>query len=135
MKLADFYTREHGNAGHKLALPSPSGTPSEHWLRVASVDSDIFRDSELRYRREVAALAQRNPTPEEQQAHLKAMRIELLSRLVLSWSFEEPCDTTNVSNLLREAPYIADLVDVASANRRLFLPAPASNSLSSLGGS
>ena len=43
-----------------------------------------------------------------------------MAALVIGWSFDEECTRENVKQLLKEAPYIADLIDRKAADAQLF---------------
>jgi hypothetical protein len=135
MKPQDFFTRLAGNTGQRVALPKPDGSSSDQWLHVLSVDSDAFRRAELRYRREIALAVSKKVGHEEMATLVGHLRTELLASLVAGWSFDEVLTETTVQELLREAPYIADLVDNTASNRRLFPQAPSVDSTSTPAGS
>lgn len=129
-----FFTREAANAGIRIPLFRPDGTPTEHWLQIRGVDSDAWHAAQAASRQRLMAVSA-DPTkidkldPEEE-------RITLLTSLVMGWSFPDPVTPEAVRAFLKEAPQIATEIDRIASNRRSFFagssnsstPSPASSS-------
>lgn len=125
--MKEFYTRDKSNEGIEVPLFFPgTEVKSEHWLRVVGTDSDIFRLKNLEMKRKVMKIME---LPEEQrdQAELDAKR-ELVSSLVVSWSFPEECNLKNVMEFLHNAPQIQEAINSVAAQRSLFFVKPSDDS-------
>jgi len=121
-----FYTREPANVGVRVPLFTPGGAPTEHWLQVRGIDSDAYRLAQAASRQRLMA-AQADPKKIE-SLDPDAERIELLSALVVAWSFPDPVTPEAVKQFFRDAPQIATEVDRLSANRRRFFADSSSSS-------
>lgn len=129
-EMEQFFTREKANAGTKIPLRRPDGTETEHYLVIRGIDSDAFRDADLKSKRaavEIAALTDQD----EQERRRKEVKLDLVSALIADWSFAEECTPENVKTLLREAPQIADSVDRLAGQRALFFGGGLSSSSNS----
>lgn len=127
--MALFHTRSASNEGVELPLHTPNGEKTEHWLRVLGADSDAFRDAELTAKRKGMQIAS-IPEGPERSAATRALQVELLSAVVVAWSFPSPCTPENVRKFLTEAPQIADSIDTLISRRALFF---AKRSIDSMG--
>lgn len=125
-----FHTRDAANDGIQLDLYTPTGVKTEHWLRVLGADSDAFRDAELNSKREGIRLT--SVTDEKERTKLtRELQLKVLASVVVGWSFPKPCTQANVMDFLREAPQIADAVDVMISRRNLFFAKRSIDSFSS----
>lgn len=119
MKIDDFFTSDIASAGIKVPLPARDGSPTEEWILVRGMESDEYRaarDEQMR-----AAMAASAITDVELKAQaMKESVTRLLGALVAEWSLETPCTPENVAQLITKAPYIGDLIDRKSADRRSF---------------
>lgn len=118
-EMESFFTREKANKGIKVPLFLPNGNESEHYLMLRGIDSDEFRTADNRAQRLAMVIVEMPSALEKEQA-LEDSRIELLSSLIISWSFEEECTEDAKKKLLIEAPQIADAIDRVAAKRTLF---------------
>lgn len=119
MSMTDFFTRENAEAGIEVPLFRPGeDSPSGQWIRIRGVDSDQFRDAEASSRRKLRELAG-DPKADLTQAYRDGL-IDVMSSLVISWSFDEECTPQNVKKFLREAPQIADNINQLATRRKLF---------------
>ena len=123
---SSFFTRPRANEGIEVPLSLPDGTPTEHKLRILGVDSDVFRTEEAASRQRMleAASSKEGIAKFDHQAE----RVRLVSYLVGSWSFEQPCTPENVQAFLRDAPQIMEAIDKVAANRRAFFKVSSSSS-------
>lgn len=127
MSMNSFFTRENAEAGIEIPLFRPGeDKASGEWVRIRGVDSDQFRDAESESRRKLRELAA-DPKADLAKAHRDGL-VDILSSLVISWSFPEPCDRENVRTFLREAPQIADQINRLATQRKLFFKAGSNSS-------
>lgn len=117
--MAMFHTREASNDGVKLELVTPTGAKTDHWLKVLGADSDAFRDAEMASKREGVKLASISDEQERISAS-RLLQLKVLAAVVVAWSFPKPCTKENVIAFLREAPQVADAVDLMISRRSLF---------------
>lgn len=114
-----FFTRGPANAGRRLPLVLPDGTDTGEWLHVLGVDSDAFQAAQAEMQRaglRIAELA-------DEGARFTAFqeeKLNMVARLVSSWSFPQECTFENVRHFLREAPQVTKAIDNIASNRRLF---------------
>lgn len=128
-----FFTREKANAGIKLELKLPDGTPTECWIKVRGVDSDAYKKAAAEMR--LRALALMGSDNEEDKAKLQDMAkgelhkselLEMHASLVADWYILDeddkpiPFTPENVRTFLREAPQIAEQINEVSTRRKLF---------------
>ena len=127
--ISDFYTRTKANTGQRVYLLGPDRSPTEQWIHILHTDSDAYRNSISETLQKIAATA-----AIADEAARKAAQAELSSEamaaLVTGWSFDEECTRENVKQLLKEAPYIADLIDRKAADAQLFFGKGSSGSSS-----
>lgn len=117
--MTDYFTREAANAGIKCPLTLPDGTDTGDWLHILGVDSDYFRKKEAWAQRRLMQHA----TIEDDDKRAEAVendRLVVLASLVSSWSFDEECTEANKVKLFKEAPKLAELVDLKAAQRAAF---------------
>ncbi len=115
--MKQFFTKDTANQGRKLELSEPDGTPTKHWLLIASCDSDAFKKARLQLRREIL---DRVATNKDEKVNEEQERLKLLSISIVGWSLEEELNEKNKLELLTMAPQIADQIDEFVHNRRLF---------------
>lgn len=119
--LEAFYTKDLAEEGVMLPLDLPDGTPTEHWIRVRSVDSDAFRIAEAHSKRAALRIAANKEL--DDNGRILAARdteFELIAALVVSWSFDMECTTSTVAKFLKQAPQIADEINKFACRRSLF---------------
>jgi hypothetical protein len=127
-EMQGFFTRERANEGVLLPLSQPDGSKTEHWIRIRGVDSDDFRRAEAAAKRKaVTDFGDITDKDRLQEQVFESMR-ELVAHLVISWSFSIPCTLENVKKFLREAPQIAEEIDLLASRRRLFFKQGSANS-------
>ena len=117
-----FHTRERANEGQRLALYTPDGKKTEHWLQVRHVWSDAFQTANEAV---LAGMHDAVMDAAGDTAKIDAAKREgqlrLWAALVSAWSFEEPCTPEAVEAFLREAPQIGKQIDkFAADNKRFF---------------
>lgn len=127
MSMKEFYTRSKANEGTKVPLSLPDGSPTEHWLVIRGVDSDLFRRAEARSKRKAIEIAQIEDDKKREEA-IDEEKLGLIAVLIADWSFEEECTRENVLEFLKEAPQIADVVDRVAVSRASFFGQRSSSS-------
>lgn len=113
-------SRDNGNEGIKLPLTTVDGKDAGEYLIIRSVDSDAFREAEIDGKRDVLRAAQIDDMDERRRI-AKESTLKMQTALVKAWSFDEPCDETNIREFLIGAPHIADAIDQLAAKRSLFI--------------
>ncbi len=120
-KVKDYFTRESANEGVKIPLVNPrTGNKKEDWIKIRGVDSDEFREANLKNSRRLIDIAKLKTDKAKKEAERKG-RIELIASLIISWSFDMPCNDESKIELLTNAPRIADIVDSMSMVDALFI--------------
>jgi hypothetical protein len=115
-----FRTRDSANTGIKLELVNPiDGKPTEHWIQIAGIDSDVYHKANTRAMRQIATLGE--VSEDERHAAISAGSLDIIASLVLDWSFDKPCTPDNVREFLLSAPQIRNAVNVSAGNRALFM--------------
>lgn len=117
--MKEFFTRETANEGKKVPLYLPNGEKSEHWLHLLGTDSDQFRLTEARSKRNVIEFAQIESVSEREIAVEDAKRV-LVASLISDWSFDQECNEDNKVELLKNAPQIANVINLYCADRKNF---------------
>lgn len=135
MKRQDFYTRTTAETGARVTLPKPDGSLSDEWVVVVGMDSDRFRKADLEARRATLSAIENKDSKyhSDRDGFALEQRLRVLAKSVVLWSFDETCDEQAVLELLREAPYVADLLDKQIAQRALFQSTHSGSSSSSPG--
>lgn len=119
MDMTAFHTRGRANEGLKMPLVTPDGKQSEHWLRICGIDSDAFRATDARIKRQMLESIEQYKGADLDAVHQDLKR-ELIASLVTEWSFDAPCTPQAVAEFFREAPQIMDAVDRFASRRSLF---------------
>lgn len=119
VSIRDFFTREDANEGTTLPLFTPSGDPTDHWIKIRSIDSDEYRKAEMDMRRAIYS----NPVEEgpKREAWLVEQRTKLIASLVIGWSLPDPCTIVAREELVREAPALSDKIEELASKRALFV--------------
>lgn len=132
-----FHTRAAANEGVQVPLTGPDGEPTEYWLRLIGLDSDIFRKKRIEVNRDSLLKASVKGAKKAEELldlgdafHAK-QKLRLLACLITDWNFTDeaeppqplPCTEENIIAFLTEAPQIADMIDRLAADRSFFLTA------------
>lgn len=117
--MSAFFTRDRANEGIIVPLCLPTGEETDKWLRVRGMDSDLFRDSQARAMRELAALED-EPSEEKRREAAKLIQRKAIAALVMGWNLPEEFTEANLLRFLEAAPQIADQVDRLATRRALF---------------
>ena len=100
----DLFTRDIANQGRKMPVKTIDGKETDDWLLVAGSESDIWEGIKADYSRRLLAAEEGDITEVS------------LAPMVIGWSYREECTTDNVQELLNNAPYILDAIDLFSKN-------------------
>lgn len=129
IKAAVFHTLAGSNKGARCILNAPDGKPTEAWIDVRGVDSEIFNRANNTSRRAmVEYLEKHGDTKEVREGDAfgdfcALQKRKLRAALVMAWSFEDPCDEAHVLDLFLNAPDVAQQVDVFASKREKFVGA------------
>lgn len=114
---ASFFSKTSSEEGKKLFLKLPGEKQTDAWLLVQGRDSDAYCEAYAEYRMKNLEMASKgSPTEIEKRTIL----VQFLSKLVKGWSFVEPFSRAAVIELLTQAPYIREDVDVFVHDRERF---------------
>lgn len=128
--LLQFSTAKLGNEGVKIDLTDVEGKPTEHWIKILSVDSTVFKTAQAKFRQAIIEMQQDSPDENELFQHGEKSEVEtrkLLASLVVGWSFKNDdgtpyeCNQSNVMQVLKDAPVLATEIDEASVQRKNFI--------------
>jgi len=123
--MEQFYTLDKANEGQRLALQTPDGKQTEHWLQVRSRLSDEFRAAKSAAMQAVAMV----PDDKREQVARDA-GIVALAALIADWSFGE-LEPEKVRAFLRNAPQIAERVNSFAGDDEVFFGSGSAASTSS----
>jgi len=115
--MSSFFTREKANTGLDFPLWLPNGEQSKESIKVRGMDSDEFRQVEQEVQRD---MAQASKDPKELVRVYAEGKLRLVACLIISWTFPEECNEENKIIFLREAPQIAEAINKAASDRKLF---------------
>lgn len=113
MNIEDFYTKPSHETGVKLPLKTPEGKQTEHFLVVKGIYSDSFREARN-------ALARFELTAGKDEKERETLNLKCLCALICDWSFDKDCSEESKLELLRNAPQIADKINLFSAQNKNF---------------
>lgn len=120
-RLLDRNTLDPANAGKRLRIYNPDGTPTEDWLQVRHIWSDAFQ---LANDKEVAAIREvmlANPDDVSMLDEAKREgQLRVWASLVSDWSDDEPCSAENIIKFLRKNPDVGQKIDKFAADSRRF---------------
>ena len=123
--IKGFYTKPHHNTAIRIEIVAPDGSGKIEWLEILGVESDIFRqskrDSEIALYASLSGVTEPEKRLDIINKAKQDDQAKLLARLVTAWSFDEECTFDNVVDLLTNAPFIADSIDMKSSNIKAFI--------------
>ena len=111
MQPRDFYVRQEAEEGRRVDLSNADGTPSGHWMTIRSVLSQqyekAFRAIKAEALGEVLELSK--AAGKEQALRMgksqrRARKARLVASLIADWSLDLPCNETEKTKLLIQAP-------------------------------
>lgn len=127
--VRSLFTRPKANEGVVLEIKDDEGKPTGAWIRVRGVDSDAVQTALLDFAREkTSPIAGDAVKPISRPFDDPAV----ISSMIASWSFDDPCTPDTAKELLVEAPYLRPYVVNLAFERARFLPQSASDSSSTL---
>ena len=118
--MSEFFTAEAASEGVVLPLFRTDGTKSDHWIRIRGVDSQEFRIAETQAKQDARRIFRENMTDDQKILAAMDARAALAARLVIEWSFNEPCTLDKVVEFFKKAPQILDAIDKVAGDRTLF---------------
>lgn len=117
--LEDYFTREKSSKGERIFLQLPDGTPTADWLTLVGTESENFRTAQAMSARKAVDIA-KIELEEDRVRAIDDARVRVLAACVVGWSFDLEFTPANVYQLLRNAAYLADMVDRTIGNRAIF---------------
>lgn len=117
-----FFTRSLANEGKTIPLSTPDGVKTNEWIKVLGVDSDPYKLANTKAQREISVLVNEVKENPDTDVDPKILEIERnrLASIVVAWSFGIECTFENVVKFLKEAPQIADVLDIYVHKRELY---------------
>lgn len=127
--LEVFATAKLAEEGVKIPLTDVEGNKTKHWIKIKSTDSISFKKAQSKFRKRILSIHELSGEEDSLDSILESekLSLELIACLVISWSFKNDdgtpykCTKTNIINLLKDAPILAQEIDVASARRKNFI--------------
>ena len=118
----DFVTRPKSNAGVEVIIPGTDGET----LTILGGDSDAFKKENHAIFTELSKvdITDEKPSTDEIEKRADANHIRICSALVAGWSFAEDCTRENVTQFLKDAPYVADLINMEADKVNNFMGKP-----------
>lgn len=102
MKISDLFTRQHAETARELPIADISGKPTGKSFFVLGTESSAFITAKAKYMRDRLA----DPECDKERAYA-----ELVSTLVVDWTFDEEFSTEAVIEAFMQAPYLASYVE------------------------
>ena len=127
--LEGFATAKLSEEGVKIPLTDVEGNETEHWIKIKSTDSVSFKKAQSKFRKKLLEIHELAEADENLDSVIEADKITLalLASVVVSWSFKNDdgtpykCTNSNIIKVLKDAPILAQEIDVASARRKNFI--------------
>ncbi|WP_341519821.1 hypothetical protein AABC73_14815 [Pseudomonas sp. G.S.17] len=111
MQPRDFYVKQEAEEGRRVDLSNADGAPSEHWLVVRSVLSQQYEKAfdSIKAQALVQVVELSKAGGKEQALRMdkqqrRARKARLVASLISDWSLDLPCNETEKTNLLIQAP-------------------------------
>ena len=120
MDLKNLYTVKRHDAGSEMRVKDDMGKDTDFYIKVVGLDSSKWSVIQANHLKDVAALK------EGEQIDVEAARTKVLSQAIISWrGFNDgkkkvACTLKKAKELMEQAPYIKDQVDIFIANRANF---------------
>lgn len=102
-----------------MYLSTPEGQPTDFWLLIRGVDSDHFKAAEAACKRRMAEF-DTTQSKDKAAEFFREEQANLIAELVMDWNFEEPFTPENVRLFLKEAPQVAQQVNIFAGDRERF---------------
>lgn len=123
MDMQSFFTRQRASDGKKVPLRLPDGTATDFHLIVRSRLSDEFRKAREESMRATALKVAAEGKAADPGKMADEATLHQIAALIAGWNLPDEFTPENVLKFLREAPQIAEQVDVFAANDRAFFKA------------
>ena len=108
--MKEFYTAKAHSKAQKMPLMLPDGTETEHFIMVLGSQSKPARESKAEALRLML----------DGQYDKESVKYMMISSYIDSWSFDEDCTEESKIKFLKNAPQIADSIDIFAANHKNF---------------
>ena len=108
--MKEFYTAKAHSKPKKLPLSLPNGHKTDHYFMILGLQSESVREAKNRVQKEMLM----NGMTKDQGFFI------WIASMIESWSFDEDCSEENKIKFLKEAPQVADSVDIFSSNHANF---------------
>jgi|TARA_R110000751_G_scaffold41267_1_gene96962 hypothetical protein len=125
MDIKELYTVDSHEAGSELRLTSPlDGAITDCYLTIVGIDSAVWREAEIKGKRQVLELFKTGDSDEKAHGSIVA---ETLSSAVIAWrGFENEgkslkFDRAFLKDLIVNSPSIGDQIDHFIADRVNFI--------------
>ena len=101
--IKDLFTRDENNVPVRVSV-------GDEWVEYLGTDSDVFRAEKRKAQQEAFS------------GSLKVddMEYRLVAALITGWSFDEPCETANKVELLKNTPSLCEQLDRMATARANF---------------
>lgn len=127
-KLGSFNTKISANNGVDIDIPNPvTGEPTGFVITILGKDSDRYRKTEAEQRERAIRAANTTGTFRMSPEAIEANATELIVACVKGWTGlvdeeekEIPFTVDTLKNLLKESPYVREVLDRNIADRSLF---------------
>lgn len=140
-RIEDYFIKDSAEDGIDIPLGRPGTDEATDSIRIRGVDSDPYRNARAKAnRKQLRTLLELKKSEEEitkeeveerKDKIVREITLDIISSLVISWTFETPCTPENVRRLLVNNPQIADTIDAMANDRSLFFGRKRSDSDSS----
>ena len=114
------FTQYQTASAHSVPQKLPlrfNGLPTQDYLELIGIDSPVVRRAQKDELTNAAKTFKENEWNSDKEDEL---RIRILSRAVVGWSFEEDCSFDNVFAFLKEAPQVVESIDLFISNGNNF---------------
>lgn len=108
--MEQYFTAKAHSKPKKLNLYLPDGTPTDDYIMVLGVHSKEVREAKTNMYREKL----------NKDLSFEDAKNIMISAMIHSWNLEKECTEENKLKLLKDAPQIADSIDVFSATHSNF---------------
>lgn len=108
MKIEDLFTRPHAETSRPMEVLTVEGQKTGVFMQVLGSESTTFIQARREYTRRRLL-----DKPDNEDAVLSSEYeyAKLVSKLVVSWDFDEECTEENKVKLFYETPYLASMVE------------------------
>jgi len=105
-------------------MTTPDGKETKEWIEIRSSKCKAFKRAIYAQQKQLENLKGANTSFDD----LEEKTIELLSILIVGWSFEDECNEENKKLLLSQNPALADTINDLATEDELFIKGESKNS-------